>query len=58
VIQEQVHGGPGDEGGELLEELERLEEEVGGAIAPDRLERNEDATVRAEWRRSWASGGT
>ena len=48
MVEQQVHPGTGDEGGQLLEELDRLEEEVGGAIAPDGLEFDEDAAVGAE----------
>jgi len=48
VVEQQVHPRTGDEGSQLLEELDGLEEEVGGAIAPDRFEFDEDAAVRAE----------
>ena len=48
VIQEQVHRGPGNEGRQLLQEFDGLEEEVRRAIAPDRLEFDENAPVGAE----------
>jgi len=47
VVDDEVHFRPRDEGGELFEELDGLEEEVRGAIAPDRLEIDEDAPVGA-----------
>src|SRR5712692_1072533 len=37
VKQEHVHRGPGDDGRELLQEFDGLEEEVRGSIAPRRL---------------------
>lgn len=37
VVEKQVHRGTGDEGRQLLEEFDGLEEEVGGAVAPHRL---------------------
>jgi hypothetical protein len=48
VIQEQVHRGPGNEGCQLLQEFDALEEEVRRAIAPDGLEFDENAPVGAE----------
>jgi hypothetical protein len=48
VIQDQVDHGAGNDGRELFEELDRLEEEMGGAIAPHRLECDEDASVGPE----------
>jgi hypothetical protein len=48
VIQNQVDRGAGDDGRELCHELARLEEEMGGAIAPHRLEFDEDASVGTE----------
>jgi hypothetical protein len=48
VVQEQVARGAGNEGCQLLQEFDRLEEEVRGAIAPGRLELDEDAPVGAE----------
>jgi hypothetical protein len=48
VVDQQVHRGAGDDGRELLHELDRLEEQLRGAIAPHRLEREEDAAVGAE----------
>jgi hypothetical protein len=47
VVDEQVHGGAGDEGREPLHELDRLEQQLRGAIAPHRLELDEDAAVGA-----------
>jgi hypothetical protein len=40
--------GAGDDGGELLHELDRLEEQMRGAIVPHRLELDQDAPVAAE----------
>jgi len=34
VVDRQVHGGAGEDGRELLHELDRLEEQLCGAIAP------------------------
>src|SRR5215831_18041036 len=48
VIQKQVDGWPGNDGRELLQEFDRLEEEVRRAIAPHRLELDEDASIGAE----------
>jgi hypothetical protein len=48
VIHKQVDRGPGNDGGELLQEFDGLEEEVGRSIAPHRLEFDEDAPVGAE----------
>jgi hypothetical protein len=48
VIQEQVHRGPRDDGRELLQEFDGLEEEVRRAVAPHRLELDEDASIGAE----------
>jgi hypothetical protein len=48
VIQEQVHRGPGNEGCQLLQEFDGLEEEVRRAIAPDVLEFDENAPVGVE----------
>jgi hypothetical protein len=48
MIQEHVHRGPGHDGHQLLQEFDGLEEDVRRAIAPDRLERDEDAPVEAE----------
>jgi hypothetical protein len=48
VIQEQVDRGAGNDGGELLHELDGLEEQVGGAIAPHRLEWDKHASVGGE----------
>jgi len=48
VIQEQVDRGPGNEGRQLLQEFDGLEEEMRRAIAPDRLEFDENAPVGAE----------
>ena len=47
-VDEQVHGWAGDDGRELLHELDRLEEQLRSAIAPDRLEIDEDAAVGAQ----------
>ena len=48
AIQNQVDREARDDGRELLQELEGLEEQVRRAIAPDRLERDEDAPVGPE----------
>jgi hypothetical protein len=48
VIQEHVHRGAGNDGRKLLQEFDRLEEEVRRSIAPRRLECDEDAPVGAE----------
>jgi hypothetical protein len=48
VIQEHVHRGPGNEGRQLLQAFDGLEEEVRRAITPDRLEFDENAPVGAE----------
>jgi hypothetical protein len=48
VIEKQIRRGAGNEGGELLEEFDGLEEEVGCAITPRGLEFDEDAPVGAE----------
>jgi hypothetical protein len=48
VIQKQVDRGPGDDGRELLHELDRLEEQMRSAITPHRLEFDEDASVGPE----------
>ena len=43
VIHDEVDRGAGDDGRELLQELDRLEEQMRGAIAPD-------GSVRTHWR--------
>jgi hypothetical protein len=48
VVQDQVDGGAGDDGRELLQEFDGLEEEARRAIAPLRLELDEDASVGTE----------
>jgi len=48
VVDQQVHGWAGDDGRGLLHELDRLEEPLRGAIAPHRLEFDEDAAVGPE----------
>src|SRR5258705_10287246 len=48
VIQKQVHRGPRDDGRELLQEFDGLEEQVRRSIAPHRLELDEDASIGAE----------
>jgi hypothetical protein len=48
VIQKQVHCGARDDGRELLQEFDGLEEEVRRSIAPHRLELDEDASIGAE----------
>jgi hypothetical protein len=48
VIQNQVDRGAGDDGRELLHELDRLEEQMRGAIVPHGLELDQDAPVAAE----------
>jgi hypothetical protein len=48
MVEHQVIARPGDDGGELLQELDRVEEQMRGAIAPDRFEFDEDAPIRTE----------
>jgi hypothetical protein len=48
VIHDEVDRGAGDDRRELLQELDRLEEQMRGAIAPERLQRDEDASVDPE----------
>src|SRR3970282_1836169 len=48
VIHDESDRGGGDDGRELLQELDRLEEQMRGAIAPDGLQRDEDASVGPE----------
>jgi hypothetical protein len=48
VIQKQVDGGPGNDGGKLLQEFDGLEEKVRRSIAPDGLEFDEDTPVGTE----------
>jgi len=48
VIQNQVDRGAGVDGREFFHELDRLEEQMRGAIAPHRLEFDEDAPVGPE----------
>jgi hypothetical protein len=48
VIQKQVHRGSRDDGRELLQEFDGLEEEVRRSIAPHHLELDEDASIGAE----------
>ena len=48
VVHDQVDRGAGNDRRELFQELDGLEEELRGAIAPDRLERDEDASVGPE----------
>jgi hypothetical protein len=48
VIQDQVDRRPRDDGRELLQELDGLEEQVRRAIAPHRLELDEEASIGAE----------
>ena len=48
VIHKPVHRGVRNEGRQLLQEFEGLEEEVRHAIAPHRLEFDEDAPVGTE----------
>ena len=48
MIQNHVDRGTGNEGRELLQELDRLEEEMGSAITPHGLEFDEDASVGTE----------
>jgi hypothetical protein len=45
VIQDQVDRGSGDDRCEFLHELDRLEEQMRGAIAPGRLQLDEEAPV-------------
>jgi protein-L-isoaspartate(D-aspartate) O-methyltransferase len=48
VIAHQVDRRAGRDRGELLQQFDGLEEEMRGAIAPDRLQRDEDAPVGPE----------
>ena len=48
VIHDQVDRGPGRDRRELFHELDRLEHQMGRAIAPRRLEFDEDASVSPE----------
>jgi hypothetical protein len=48
AIQEQGHRRSRDDGGELLQEFDGLEEQVRRPIAPRRLELDEDASIGAE----------
>jgi hypothetical protein len=48
VIQNQVDRGSRDDGRELLQEFDGLEEQVRRAIAPHRLELDEDASIGVE----------
>ena len=48
MIEDEVDPGAWRQGGELLEKLERLEEEVGRAVVPLGLQRDEDAAVGRE----------
>src|SRR5947208_9292894 len=56
VIDDEVDPGVWRQGGELLEEFERLEEEVHRAVVPLGLQRDEDAAVGCEplLRNRWA----
>ena len=45
MVDEQVLVGPGDERGEPADELERLEDHVGGAVGPRGLECEAHAAV-------------
>ena len=48
MVEHQVHGRPGDDSGKLLQQLDRVEEQMRGAVAPDRFECDEDAAIRTE----------
>ena len=48
VVEEQIHGRARDDGRELLQELDRVKQQMGRSIAPDRLEFDEDASVGSE----------
>jgi hypothetical protein len=48
VVHDKVDRGARDEGRELLQEFDGLEEQVRRAIAPHRLELDEDASIGAE----------
>ena len=48
MIHDEVDRGTGNDGRELLQDLDRLEEQMRGAIAPDGRQRDEDASVGPE----------
>jgi hypothetical protein len=48
MVEDEVGPRPRGQGGELLEELDRLEEEVGGTVGPLTLEGHEHAPVGGE----------
>ena len=48
MVEDQVDPGTRGQRGEFLEELDRLEEEVGSAVGPLALEKHEHAPVAGE----------
>jgi len=48
LIQNEVDGAPGCDRGELFQQLDGVEEEMGGAVAPGALECDEHSPVGAE----------
>ncbi len=48
VVQQKIDARARDQGGELLEELQGLEEQVAGAVGPGGLQRQPDAAVAGE----------
>jgi hypothetical protein len=57
VIEQQVDRGPRSDRGELLQQLDGLEQKMRSAIAPHRLEFDEDAAVGAELDAVLGEGG-
>jgi len=49
MVQHEIDPGTRGQGSELLEQFERLEEEMPGAVRPGRLEREEPAAVAEEF---------
>ena len=45
MVDQQIDPGARRQGGELLEQFERFEEEMPGAVRPSRLEREQNAAV-------------
>jgi hypothetical protein len=48
MVQDQVDGGTGDEGHELLHELDGLEQQMGSPITPHRFECDKEASIGTE----------
>ena len=58
VVQHEIDPGARSQGRQLLEEFERFEEKMTGAICPSRLEREHDAAVAQELKPVLADGRT